>query len=63
MRSQAAFFFKKEDYGFSMHFSTKELTDENLEQQKWHMLPFKEDFRETVRMCGRLPMSALKKKL
>ena len=63
IRCQPAFFFKEEDYGFSMHFATKDMSDENIEIHKWHMLPFKDDFRETVMTTGNLPVSSLAKKL
>ena len=63
IRCQPAFFFKEEDYGFSMHFATKDVSDENIEVHKWHMLPFKDDFRETVMTTGNLPVSCLAKKL
>ena len=45
IRCQQAFFFKKEDYGYCLHFTTKSASDGyNLEDQKWYMLPFKPDF-------------------
>ena len=31
IRCQQAFFFKKEDFGFAMHFTTVQLTSESLE--------------------------------
>ena len=63
VRSQEAFFFKDESFGFSMHFATKELTEENTEYQMWHMLSFKSDFDENLRKYSRLPISSLNKKL
>ena len=45
---QEAFFFKKEDYGFTMHFCTKERTSENKDLHNWHCMPFKSDFIERL---------------
>lgn len=59
---QQAFFFKEEKYGFSIHFSTCELTDENVQYHKWHMLPLKADFMDSLRMYGKLPVTKLSKK-
>ena len=45
IRCQQAFFFKKEEYGYCIHFTAKSASDGyNLEDQKWYMLPFKPDF-------------------
>ena len=60
VRCQQALFFKKEDFGYTAHFTTKELTDEhNCEHQKWHMLPFKHDFFKITLENGCLPISSL----
>ena len=39
--SQQAFFFCNEKYGYSLHFTTNEHTDENMEYHKWHQLQLK----------------------
>ena len=62
MRSQQAFFFHVEKYGFSIHFSTNEMTEENMELHKWHSLQLKKDFIESLREYGRLPIAKLSKK-
>ena len=64
VRCQQDLFFKKEDYGYSAHFTTKELTEEqNCEHQKWHMLPLKSDFFSNIKRNGCLPVSSLSEKL
>ena len=64
IRNQQAFFFKKEEYGYCMHFTTKSTSDDNnLENQKWYMLPFKSDFCSILEKHGRLPTSNLNTKL
>ena len=63
IRCQQAFFFKKEENGYSMHFTTTELTTQNLIYQNWHVLRLKEDFMTTIRQYGELPISSFKKQL
>ena len=46
-----------------MHFTSTQLTDENLVYQKWHVLPLKEDFMTLIRKLGVFPISSFKKKL
>ena len=62
IRCQQAFFFKKEEYGYCLHFTTKSAAADgyNLEDQKWYMLPFKPDFQEILENHQRLPHSSLK---
>lgn len=38
---QQAFFFKKEEFGYTMHFTSTELNDNNLEYQKYYVMSFK----------------------
>ena len=62
MRCQQAFFFYVEKYGFSIHFATNELIENNLEIHKWHSLQLKNDFTEYLRQFGQLPIASLGKK-
>ena len=43
IKSQQAFFFIEEKYGYSMHFASKENSGD-AELHKWHTLELKKDF-------------------
>ena len=57
--AQEAFFFRKEGYGFTMHFCTKERTSENKDLHNWHSMPFKSDIIQKLKDFGCLPPSSL----
>ena len=44
IRSQQAFFFLEEPYGYSLHFSRNYISDDVLELHKWHKMELKHDF-------------------
>ena len=55
--SRAAFFLLESRTTFSMHFATsQQLGDQRTEN--WHCMRFREDFTETLRNFGRLPISS-----
>ena len=61
-RGSRAFFFKKEKYGQSFHFSSFELAASNVVHHKWHEMQLKHDYFEKLRQYGLLPDSNLNKK-
>ena len=61
VRSQQAFFFIQEKYGYSMHFSSKQ-NDGTKEYHKWHKLELKNDFKEHLTKYKRLPVESLAQK-
>ena len=58
VRSQQAFFFTKEKYGYSMQFSSKQ-NDGTKEYHKWHKLELKNDFIQQLSTYKRLPVDSL----
>ena len=61
-RGQRSFFFKKEKYGYSFHFSSFELAASNVVHHKWHEMQLKNDYFEKLEQYGLLPDSNLSKK-
>lgn len=57
IRSQQAFFFLEEDYGYSFHFARNHQTENILEQHIWHKMELKHDFTEKLTIYGQLPYS------
>ena len=51
--------FSETDYGFKMHFTGGICHEENIEQNNWHCMIFKEDFIEKLKRHGRLPISSV----
>ena len=47
-RGQRSFFFKKEKYGYSFHFSSFELAASNVVHHKWHEMQLKNDYFEKL---------------
>ena len=62
-RSQEAAFFLPEKYGFSMHFSTQEITDVGTRLENWHCMAFREDFINSLQEHGRLPLISYREQL
>ena len=63
MQSQEAAFFKEEENGYSFHFTTIPMTEENKALENWHSMPFREDFFETLAKHGRLPITSYRTQL
>ena len=53
--SQGAAFFRKESYGFSMHFTTQRITTKGRNLLHWHSMAFRQDIIQTLKKYGRLP--------
>ena len=55
---QQAFFFKNEEYGMSLHFTTgsKKLENGNI-RLNWVRMGFKKDFSDVLSLYGKLPHS------
>ena len=60
---QQAFFFKKEDYGLSIHFSLKRIIENGNARHNWARMPLKPDFIETLKKHARLPFVNTNKSL
>ena len=54
---QRAFFFTRESYGMSMHFTISRALDNRKMRLEWVRMAFKSDFIETLRQVGRLPVT------
>ena len=54
--SQQAFFFKVQDYGQSVHFTTVVKHDDGTLQLDWVQMRFKPDFKDTLQRIGGLPI-------
>lgn len=52
VRSQQAFFFQKESYGYSIHFARNVQTEAFLEHQMWYQMELKQDFHDELRLYG-----------
>ena len=61
VRSQQAFFFTKEKYGYSMQFCSKQ-NDGTKEYHKWHKLELKYDFIHQLKKFKSLPVDSLAQK-
>ena len=54
---QPAFFFKKEDFGMSIHFSLKRYIDNKHVRYNWVRMPLKSDFMDILKRYERLPLT------
>ena len=54
-----AFFFLPDQFGFSMHFCTKETTEHSKDIHHWHSMSCKQDFLERLMVHGCLPVVSL----
>ena len=52
---QRAFFFTRESYGMSMHFTISKRLNDRVLRLQWVQMPLKTDFIDTLSMIGRLP--------